>query len=347
MESPSTTSCLVPGPLFVVGIWRSGTSLLYALLNQNPQIALMYEADFLTLRPVFLLPRSARCWPERFEAWNSSLSRHGIDPVAIPAGISSLVPASEKLYKLYASSRKATVWGEKSPNYYDSLCRLARYFPHARFVVIWRDPAAICRSILRAAERSPWFSKRGMTHRALLGFEIMKTECDRLRHRGAALHEISYGRLIARPQEVMEEVSSFLKIPYDPRMATLGAADRSAIYEGEHHALVKGSNIVRREPDREALPAAFNRKIQRYLTHWRSKYGSQWPALRDFPPSNEAGAGLPERAMDKVLYVAYRSFDLAMRLFYCLAPMPILRLYKAVKQRHDLAALEARKAANS
>jgi hypothetical protein len=31
------------GPLFVLGMWRSGTSLLYALLNQHPQIALMYE----------------------------------------------------------------------------------------------------------------------------------------------------------------------------------------------------------------------------------------------------------------------------------------------------------------
>ncbi|MCU1303513.1 MAG: Sulfotransferase family, partial [Candidatus Sulfotelmatobacter sp.] len=33
------------GPIFVVGIWRSGTSLLYTLMNQHPQIALTYESD--------------------------------------------------------------------------------------------------------------------------------------------------------------------------------------------------------------------------------------------------------------------------------------------------------------
>jgi len=30
-------------PVFVVGVFRSGTSLLYSLLNQHPEIGLMYE----------------------------------------------------------------------------------------------------------------------------------------------------------------------------------------------------------------------------------------------------------------------------------------------------------------
>ena len=48
------------GPVFVVGMWRSGTSLLYALLNQHPQIGLMYESDMLTLSPLFLIPERVR-----------------------------------------------------------------------------------------------------------------------------------------------------------------------------------------------------------------------------------------------------------------------------------------------
>ena len=35
-EQPSAP--MSAGPVFVVGMWRSGTSLLYALLNQHPQI---------------------------------------------------------------------------------------------------------------------------------------------------------------------------------------------------------------------------------------------------------------------------------------------------------------------
>jgi len=32
------TGELQSGPLFVVGMWRSGTSLLYTLLNNHPRI---------------------------------------------------------------------------------------------------------------------------------------------------------------------------------------------------------------------------------------------------------------------------------------------------------------------
>ena len=44
---------ITAGPVFVVGIWRSGTSLLYTLLNQHPLIALMYEADLPLLKQLF------------------------------------------------------------------------------------------------------------------------------------------------------------------------------------------------------------------------------------------------------------------------------------------------------
>ncbi len=49
---PLSRESMSPGPLFVVGMWRSGTSLLYALLNQHPQIGLMYESDFALLSPL-------------------------------------------------------------------------------------------------------------------------------------------------------------------------------------------------------------------------------------------------------------------------------------------------------
>src|SRR5579863_4345776 len=78
------------GPLFVVGMFRSGTSLLYALLNQHPQIALMYEGDLPHLQSLFWIPRDTADWLERWEFWNMALTRHKIDTSNIPDGIRDL-----------------------------------------------------------------------------------------------------------------------------------------------------------------------------------------------------------------------------------------------------------------
>ena len=63
----------------MVGIWRSGTSLLYTLLNQHPQIALTYESDLFLLRSLFRGGSAKSDWLERWEFWNNALTRHNID----------------------------------------------------------------------------------------------------------------------------------------------------------------------------------------------------------------------------------------------------------------------------
>src|SRR5579863_2592209 len=154
------------GPLFVVGIWRSGTSLLYSLLNQHPQIALMYEGDLPLLRPLFLKRRRKLHWLERWEFWNSAPSRHRIDGSRIPDNISDLRTAALTVWKQYAG---LAIMGDKSPTYYDSLPALAQEFPDARFIVIWRDLTDVCRSMVGARKSASFFAKRGTLHRAVIG----------------------------------------------------------------------------------------------------------------------------------------------------------------------------------
>ena len=52
-------------PVFVVGIFRSGTSLLCSILNQNPKIALMYECDVWNFPSPLLKRRFKQNWAER------------------------------------------------------------------------------------------------------------------------------------------------------------------------------------------------------------------------------------------------------------------------------------------
>lgn len=321
------------GPLFVVGMWRSGTSLLYTLLNKHPEIALMYEADLPLLPGLFRNSGSKADWVERWEFWNSALTRHRIDRQQIPATVPDLKGATETVWKLYAGD---ALWGEKSPNYYDSLQWLSREFPGARFIVIWRDPADICRSILRAAQSgSSFFSKRGITHRALIGSRRLKSECEALLRQGVPLHQIQYEEMIQDPARVLSGVCGFLGVPFDSQMASLEGGDRSAIYEADHHAGVKSNSIgaMNGKGRDEVLPQAFKNKIDRYVAYWQRESGGTWPRFPKLDAGKNAQPGLTERAGDEILFRILRTFDRFTSLVYCYAPIGLLRGYRAAKAK--------------
>jgi len=316
----------------VVGMWRSGTSLLYALLNQHSQISLMYEAELPVLRPLFLTRGGKRDWAERWNFWNSALDRHQISAEHIPASADDMSSAVRAVYGNYALRKGATIWGGKSPNLYDALTRLSKNFPDAQFIVIWRDPGDVCRSILRAAGKGTWFRKRGVPHRALFGLHRMKQDCDHLASQGVPVHEVNYEELIHQPAKVMQGVCDFLEIPFEARMSSLEGADRSAIYEGDHHEGVKSEKIVQKNPRPEILPDALREKIQRYRNFWRRQYGNSWPPAPSAVES-ETGRmpGSVERIKDRLVFRAYRALDAAVVLVYCFIPIAILRKYRVVK----------------
>src|SRR3954471_18500088 len=66
----------ISNPVFVVGVLRSGTSLLYSLLNQHPQMAFMYECDAWNFPELLSGPRFRGNWLARQEFFNEALSRH-------------------------------------------------------------------------------------------------------------------------------------------------------------------------------------------------------------------------------------------------------------------------------
>ena len=325
------------GPLFVVGMWRSGTSLLYALLNQHPDIALLYEGDLALLTPLFWSTKARADWMERWEFWNSALSRHQIDESRIPQPIAGFADAMSSVGQEYAGRKGSKIWGCKSPNYYDCMTRLSREFPGARFIVIWRDPADICRSIVRAAEDPSWFRKVGLPHRALFGYHEMKKECDQLIAAGVPVHEIEYEELTHNPTGVMVNVCAYLGIQFEERMLSLEGADRSAIYPGEHHKLVKSEKIVVAKERAEILPPALRGKISRYVQLWQREFHGRWPRVRPNSAKVTGDPGLMERGLDRLRYRTLRALDFAVSVAFCFAPLNLLKKYRDVKQRRELA----------
>ncbi len=118
------------------------------------------------------------------------------------------------MHRGYAVDDGATMWGDKSPNYYDRMTWLAQQFPGARFLVVWRDPMDTARSMVRAAAGgSSYFQKRGVRTRGLIGYRMLRRQYQALLDAGVPVHALDYEDLIRDTRGCMEEVCRFLGIP--------------------------------------------------------------------------------------------------------------------------------------
>jgi hypothetical protein len=316
-----TQGALDPRPLFVLSVWRSGSSLLYTLLNQHSKIALMYEGDLPRLH-LFLWGRfRSGAWRERWEFWNQGPSRHGIAIESLPANVSNAWEATRMVYQETARRKKAVIWGEKTPHWYDCPLRMAEKFPDARFIFLWRDMNAVMGSIARAARTDRFFRKAGFTERVLLGNERLRHACDALQARGCPVHEVNYEELTADTSQCMQQICDFLEVPFESQMASLEGADRSAIGSGHHHAMVRSDRILGQTKKAEILAPALRAKIARYVCRWRGRCGDRWPEYPLELPEGVQPPSFLEFWRDLIVYRCVLCRDKAVALIYAVVPI--------------------------
>lgn len=320
----STGGNLAPGPLFVVAMWRSGSSLIYALLNKHPQVALTFEADLWLSRSVFRKPARYCDWAARWEFSNHAFTRHGISANDLPRGIADFPKAFTAFHQAFAARKGALIWGDKSPVYFDSLPVLARLFPQARFIIQWRDPVATANAIARAAQTG--FKRPGAYVRGLLGYPALKRGVDWLLSHGQPVFQVTYEELTRDTAKVMRAICRFLEIPYGDELATLRDADRSAVFEGPNFALLRGNEIVS-APRPLVLDRAAQQKINGYVKLWKRRYNDEWPPS-PMPDADVAVSGLAQRVGDQLAYRAVRAFEEFREVCYAYAPMAVLQSFR-------------------
>src|SRR5215472_2514792 len=286
-------------PVFVVGVWRSGTTLLYSLLNQHPDLRLFYESDLPVLWPMFHFSGGRHAWREKWEYWNAGLSRHDLDPERLQGRVDSL----------------------------------AREFPDARFVIIWREPEEVCLSVIKARATAMWFTRPGMTHKALLASRILKKQVEKIISMGALVHQLHFRDLIEKTDPTMRGICQFLQLPFDPAMTVLSKADRTAVFEGGHHKLAMGDKIVAKKEKKESVPPELGAKISRYKTLWKSQFGDSWMLSARFAQIDVAKPTLSERFKDQLLMLALRTWDIAPRICFSVLPLSAWQTYRKLKYK--------------
>jgi hypothetical protein len=211
-------------PVVILGVSRSGTTLLKEMLDQHPELALPSESYFV---PQLWDRHGER--PERaaFLADVARLARireWGVTPAAVDERLPReprFAEAVGAVYRAYADLRGKPRYGDKTPSYMQRLPVLERAFPDALYVHLVRDArdAALSFLAMRRRPRFNWARPRG-----LLSFAAQwRREIEGARRFGARLGperyvELRYEDLVAAPEQRLRELCAFLGLDWDPAL---------------------------------------------------------------------------------------------------------------------------------
>jgi len=223
-------------PLFVLGVRRSGTTLLRVMLDRHPDMAIPDESYFL---PTLAARHRGRIDASRFcddAARISTLRDWGVTPAAVGERLGPAATAADgiaAIFEAYAAARAKPRWGDKTPMYMSRLGLVDRLFPRALLVHVVRDGRDAARSFL---EMPAGLVTESWAHpRDVAGFACQwRTEVRAARALGRRAGpgrylELRYEELVAGPEPTLRAVSAFAGLEFDPAMlAYPGTLDLTA-----------------------------------------------------------------------------------------------------------------------
>lgn len=214
----------VPVP-FVVGVGRSGTTLLRLILDAHPELAIPPETHFLPAliqrsgQPLFGPRRATRLivtdehrrWPD-----------FGLEEEQLLERLQELRPfnlsdAVRAFYLLYAERHGKPRWGDKTPTYVRRMGAIKRTLPEVRFIHVIRDGRDVMLStnqrIKQRGHRDP-LSPAAAARR----WRRQITKARELGPRVGDYMEIRYEDLVTDTEATVRRVCDFIALDYDPQM---------------------------------------------------------------------------------------------------------------------------------
>ncbi len=211
---------------FVVGMNRSGTTLLRMMLDAHPDLTIPPETHFVpdlikaarepeaTAEDALAAMKSAREWGDFGFSDEEMLGRLRALP-EIKAG-----PAVRTFYDAYTEQQGKPRWGEKTPTYVQKMKLIQRAIDEARFVHVIRDGRDVALSVLDRTVRE--LTAADIAGRWQKKVSKARADAPALRH----YIEIRYEDLILDTEAVLRRVCEFIELPWDDAM--LSYHERSA-----------------------------------------------------------------------------------------------------------------------
>ena len=258
---------LEPAP-FVVGVGRSGTTLLRLMLDAHPDLAIPPETHF--------VPGISQKLSDDFdrERFVETLSGHRrwpdfhMDPGDLRTRLDEeraddVGAGLRAFYRLYASMHGKSRFGDKTPRYLVKMRPIARALPEAAFIHLVRDGRDVA---LSKADRSGKDSADSA--------QVWRERIEKARRQAKRVPryaELRYEDLVADPEPHLRKVCELIELDFDPVM--LSYHERAAKRLAEMgDARSNDDEVMRTAESRRAAHAMTTRPPEESrIARWRTE----------------------------------------------------------------------------
>ncbi len=257
MSAPDPASVQESPAPFIVGVGRSGTTLLRLMLDAHPQLAIPPETQFIPE-----LVEAAQTSGATAEVVADVLVSHrrfgdfGISPQEARDAFAALDPfdltaALRWFYLTYAQRHGKERWGDKSPGYGWMMEPVERALPEAHFIHLIRDGRDVALS--KRAKRDDDPSAERLARHWAKRIRWTREQGQVARH----YMELRYEDLVAEPGRELRRICEFIELEFDVAILQYheGASDRLSEIARD---LPAGTEL---DPGRTRDPVAADKRV--------------------------------------------------------------------------------------
>ncbi|MEL7221069.1 MAG: sulfotransferase [Bacteroidota bacterium] len=227
--------------IYIVGVGRSGTSMLMTLLNGHSAIAFTPETHFLryylgTTEQQKALEDKGPVHFQHILEKDTYFQRLKIpaEEVLRPYLQGQKAFRLDELYRqllaTYLHRKNKQIIGDKDPRYLDYLQVIANIYPTAHIIHIHRDP----RDVVLSKPKADWSSHRPFWVNAIISQVQMKEGREKARAIfGDRYYELAYEDLVVNPQGALSKLLAHLGLEFEEDMLDLTASAKELVDESE------------------------------------------------------------------------------------------------------------------
>jgi hypothetical protein len=239
-------------PVFIVGCYRSGTSLLRLMLSGHQRISISAEGAY-----IYRIGRNLSSYGDLSTSNHLQALHQDISPFLEDERWLTVPPFSElvdwvtrfgtswrSILTFYGTSdarvqgkEELSWWGDNAPYHVHEIPYFDSLFPESKFILMIRDPRDVYTSIkYNFKENYPLDDVTALWEKALSDGLLAQSVLGRSR-----LVQVRYERLVTEPREQLEEICGFLGVDFEQQMLAYHESNvaQALSLTGHHRDVVK------------------------------------------------------------------------------------------------------------